>query len=45
LLVPEEELARRRAGWQPRSLAVSRGFLGLYSKIVTQANQGAILKA
>ncbi len=45
LLVPEEELARRRAGWQPRAPAVNSGFLDLYSKIVSQADQGAILKA
>ncbi len=45
LLVPEEELARRRVGWQPRAPAIRSGFLELYSRIVTQANQGAILKA
>jgi dihydroxy-acid dehydratase len=45
LLVPEEELARRRVGWQPRAQAIRSGFLELYSRIVTQANQGAILKA
>jgi dihydroxy-acid dehydratase len=45
LLVPEEELARRRVNWQPRAPAISSGFLELYSRIVTQANQGAVLKA
>ena len=45
LLVPEEELARRRVGWQPRAPAIHTGFLELYSRIVTQADQGAILKA
>ncbi len=45
LLVPEEELARRRVGWQPRVPAIRSGFLELYSRIVTQADQGAILKA
>ena len=44
LLVPEEELARRRVGWQPRAPAIRSGFLELYSRIVTQADQGAILK-
>jgi len=44
LLVPEEELARRRVDWQPHVPAVSSGFLELYSRIVTQANQGAVLK-
>ena len=45
LLVPAEELAQRRALWQPRPTAVTGGFLELYSRIVTQADQGAILKA
>jgi dihydroxy-acid dehydratase len=45
LLVSEEELARRRVGWRPRTPAIHSGFLDLYSRIVTQANQGAILKA
>jgi len=45
LLVPEEELARRRVGWKPRAPAIRSGFLELYSRIVTQADQGAILKA
>jgi dihydroxy-acid dehydratase len=45
LLVPEEELARRRADWKPRPPAVRSGFLDLYSRIVTQANRGAILDA
>jgi len=44
LLVPEEELALRRIDWQPHTSAVCSGFLELYSRIVTQANQGAILK-
>ena len=44
LLVSEEELARRRVDWQPHVPAVSSGFLELYSRIVTQANQGAVLK-
>jgi dihydroxy-acid dehydratase len=44
LLVPEEELARRRVDWQPHVPAVSSGFLELYSRIVAQANQGAVLK-
>jgi dihydroxy-acid dehydratase len=45
LLVPAEELSRRRAGWQPRTPAVGGGFLELYARHVSQANQGAILKA
>jgi len=44
LLVPEDELARRRVDWKPRPPAVRGGFLELYARNVTQANQGAILK-
>jgi dihydroxy-acid dehydratase len=44
LQVPADELARRRADWQPRAPAITEGFLGLYQKIVSQANQGAVLK-
>jgi dihydroxy-acid dehydratase len=45
LLVTEDELAQRRAAWQPRSPAITEGFLELYSHIVSQADQGATLKA
>jgi dihydroxy-acid dehydratase len=45
LLVSEDELARRRAEWKPRPPAAGGGFLELYARNVTQANQGAILKA
>jgi dihydroxy-acid dehydratase len=43
LKVPDEEIARRLAQWQPRPPAVTSGFLGLYSQIVQQANHGAVL--
>jgi len=45
LLVPEDELARRRENWKSHPPAVGGGFLDLYARNVTQANQGAILKA
>ena len=45
LLVSENELTQRRAGWQPRLPAITDGFLALYSHIVSQADQGAILGA
>jgi dihydroxy-acid dehydratase len=45
LLVPDEELARRRADWHPHTPAITGGFLELYSRIVSQADQGATLKA
>jgi len=44
LLVPEEELARRRAEWHPRTPSITKGFLEIYSRIVSQANEGAVLK-
>ncbi len=44
LLVPEDELATRRARWQPRPLPVGGGFLDLYARCVSQANEGAILR-
>ena len=40
LRVPDDELARRRAGWQPREVAYPRGFGHLYARHVTQANRG-----
>jgi dihydroxy-acid dehydratase len=45
LLVSEDELDRRRKTWQPRPPLVSGGFLDIYRQIVSQADQGAILKA
>jgi dihydroxy-acid dehydratase len=44
LLVSEPELEHRRAAWQPRPVVATGGFLDLYRQIVTQADQGAILK-
>jgi dihydroxy-acid dehydratase len=45
LMVPEEELSRRRAAWQPRQPRITGGFLDLYSQTVSQAHEGAILRA
>jgi dihydroxy-acid dehydratase len=44
LLVSAAELERRRAAWQPRPAVLTGGFLDLYRQIVSQADQGAILK-
>ncbi|MCI0488735.1 MAG: dihydroxy-acid dehydratase [Blastocatellia bacterium] len=41
LRVPEEEIARRRASWQPPQPASNRGYLKLYVDHVLQANRGA----
>ena len=40
LLVPEDELARRRASWVPPVLADYRGYRALYRRTVTQADKG-----
>jgi len=40
LEVPDAELARRRAAWQPPPSVYQRGYGALYSEHITQANQG-----
>ncbi|MFW3169434.1 dihydroxy-acid dehydratase [Geodermatophilus sp. CPCC 206100] len=42
LLVDDEELARRRAGWAPLPPRYTTGVLGKYAKLVGSAAQGAI---
>jgi dihydroxy-acid dehydratase len=44
LLVDEAELARRRAGWAQPEPRVKNGYLNRYSRLVTSANTGAVLK-
>ena len=41
--VSDEELARRRANWTPKTKEVS-GYLKRYAALVTSADKGAILK-
>jgi dihydroxy-acid dehydratase len=43
LHVPDEEIARRLVEWRPRPPAITTGYLGLYSRIVSQADRGAVL--
>jgi dihydroxy-acid dehydratase len=43
LLVTEDELRWRLSAWEPPSPDDMGGFLKLYRKIVSQADQGAIL--
>jgi dihydroxy-acid dehydratase len=43
LEVSDEELARRRAGWQPPAPHASRGWTRLYTEHVLQADSGADL--
>ncbi|MDZ4862467.1 MAG: dihydroxy-acid dehydratase [Gemmatimonadota bacterium] len=42
LEVSEEEIARRRAAWQPRVSRYSRGVLAKYAKLVSSAELGAV---
>ncbi len=44
LLVSDEELASRKAKWQPREPKVQTGYLARYAKMVTSGNRGAILE-
>ncbi|MDY7039574.1 MAG: dihydroxy-acid dehydratase, partial [Chloroflexota bacterium] len=44
LLVSEEEMARRREGWQPPALKVTGGYLARYAAMVTSASEGAVLR-
>ncbi|HAF27112.1 MAG TPA: dihydroxy-acid dehydratase, partial [Lachnospiraceae bacterium] len=44
LKVSDEELAKRRAEWQPREPKVTTGYLARYAKMVTSGNKGAILE-
>ena len=43
LKVTDEELARRRAAWQPPAPKYTRGVLARYAKLVTSADKGAYL--
>ena len=42
LLVPEDELAARRAAWQPRATAYGSGALWRYAQTVGPASKGAL---
>ncbi|MCC8049058.1 MAG: dihydroxy-acid dehydratase [Clostridiales bacterium] len=42
--VSEEELAKRRAAWQPREPKVNTGYLKRYAALVTSASRGAVLE-
>lgn len=41
----DEELAERKAKWQPKEPNVKTGYLNRYAQLVTSANKGAILKS
>jgi dihydroxy-acid dehydratase len=42
LNVAEEELAQRRAAWQPPAPRYQRGVLGKYAKLVSSSSRGAV---
>ncbi len=44
LLVPDEELARRRAVWVCPEPKIKTGYLARYAKLVSSADKGAILQ-
>ncbi len=43
-VISEEELAVRRAKWQPRQPKITTGYLSRYVEMVTSGNRGAILE-
>lgn len=43
VLVSDEEMARRRASWQPKESEVT-GYLKRYRELVTSGNRGAVLE-
>ena len=45
LKVSDEELAARKAKWQPREPKVTTGYLARYAALVTDSSKGAILQA
>lgn len=44
MAVSDEEMARRKAAWQPRQPKVTDGYLARYAAMVTSADKGAILE-
>ena len=44
LQVSDEELAKRRENWKPRTPKVTTGYLARYASLVTSGNRGAVLE-
>ena len=44
VLVSDEEMAARKARWQPRTPQVTTGYLARYASLVTSADRGAVLQ-
>ena len=45
VMVSDEELAARKAKWQPREPKITTGYLARYHELVTSGNRGAVLEA
>ncbi len=45
LKVSDEELASRKAKWQPKEPSINTGYLARYASLVTSADKGAVLLA
>ncbi len=43
-IISDEEFAKRKAAWKPRTPQVTTGYLARYAKMVTSADKGAVLK-
>lgn len=44
VLVSDQEMAARKAKWQPRTPQVTTGYLARYASLVTSADRGAVLQ-
>ena len=44
IAVSDEEMAERKAKWQPRAPKITTGYLARYASMVTSGNRGAILE-
>jgi dihydroxy-acid dehydratase len=44
LMVPEEELAARKANWVPKEPEITTGYLARYRAMVTSGDKGAVLQ-
>ncbi len=44
LEVSEEELERRRAGWQAPPAKFTSGYLAIYARLAESADKGAIIR-
>lgn len=42
--VPEDELVRRRTGWQPPAPKITSGYMARYARLVTSGSTGAVLR-